>query len=189
MPTHDGGRNSRIVVIGVIVWASGCWAAGARPGPQLGKPIAEADIAAWNIDIQATGGGLPPGQGTAAQGAALFAEKCVACHGAQGEGGLGPPVIGNHPIKGIDESTVVLAGYWPYASPLFDYIRRAMPWQSPRSLTDEESYALTAFILARSGLIGEADVINAQTLPRVRMPNRDGFIKRFPKLTPPIENR
>jgi cytochrome c len=102
----------------------------------------------------------------------------------KGEGGLGPILIGNHPIKGIDETTLVLAGYWPYAPTLFDYIRRAMPWQQPNSLTNDEVYALAAFILAENKLIPQDEVIDAASLPKVRMPNRNGFIVRFPKLTP-----
>jgi cytochrome c len=116
--------------------------------------------------------------------ARIPAQICVGCHGVMGEGGLGPILIGNHPIKGIDETTLVLAGYWPYAPTLFDYIRRAMPWQQPNSLTNDEVYALSAFILAENGLIPKDKVIDASSLPKVRMPNRNGFIVRFPKLTP-----
>jgi hypothetical protein len=155
----------------------------AAPGPGLGKDISAQDLAPWDIDIEPNGAGLPPGSGTAAQGATVYA-KCVACHGLKGEGGLAPILIANHPIKGIDETTLVLAGYWPYSTTLFDYIRRAMPWQSPVSLTNDEVYALTAFILAENGLIPKDQVIDASSLPKVRMPNRNGFIVRFPKLTP-----
>jgi S-disulfanyl-L-cysteine oxidoreductase SoxD len=150
----------------------------------LGKDISEQDVAEWNINIQPTGAGLPAGSGNAADGQKIYTTKCVGCHGLKGEGGLAPTLIGNHPIKGIDEGTVVLAGYWPYASTLFDYIRRAMPWQSPRSLADNEVYALCAFILAGNGLIPQDQIIDASNLAQVPMPNRNGFIVRFPKLTP-----
>jgi S-disulfanyl-L-cysteine oxidoreductase SoxD len=150
----------------------------------LGKDISEKELAEWNINIQPTGAGLPAGSGTAAAGQQVYTTKCVGCHGLKGEGGLAPPLISNHPIQGIDEGTVVLAGYWPYASTLFDYIRRAMPWQSPRSLTDDEVYALCAFILAGNGLIPQTETIDASNLAQVPMPNRNGFIVRFPKLTP-----
>ena len=152
--------------------------------PELGTPIAEQDLAEWDINIQPTGEGLPPGSGTAADGGKVYLTRCVGCHGLKGEGGLAPPLIANHPIQGIDEGTVVLAGYWPFAATLFDYIRRAMPWQSPRSLTDTEVYGLCAFILAGNGLIPRDQVVNASNLAQVPMPNRNGFVVRFPKLTP-----
>jgi mono/diheme cytochrome c family protein len=171
-----------VFALGIAVLFSG--SALAAQGPNLGKDISAQDLAAWDIDIEPNGAGLPPGSGTAAQGATVYAAHCVACHGVKGEGGLGPILIGNHPIKGIDETTLVLAGYWPYSATLFDYIRRAMPWQQPNSLTNEEVYALTAFILAENGLIPQDAVINASSLPKVKMPNRNGFIVRFPKLTP-----
>jgi len=88
-------------------------------------------------------------------------------------------------VVGINEATVTIANYWPYATTLFDYIRRAMPWTEPRSLSNDEVYALTAYILAQNKLIDTDATINAQTLPKVQMPNRNGFITRFPERTPP----
>ena len=90
-------------------------------------------------------------------------------------------MVGGGPINDISASTKTIANFWPYSTTLFDYIRRAMPWQQPRTLSDDEVYALTAFILAQNKLIGENDTINAQTLPKVQMPNRNGFIVRFPE--------
>jgi len=148
-------------------------------GPNLGQPITPADLAAWNINVLPDGTGLPPGSGTAAQGAPIYAQKCAHCHGEQGKGGINAPVVGGAPIKSIDAQKTI-ANFWPYATTIFDFIRRSMPWQQPRSLTDAEVYALTAYILAMNKLIGEQDVMNSQTLPGVRMPNRDGFIPRFP---------
>jgi mono/diheme cytochrome c family protein len=174
----------RVCALGAALLISLAGNAVAAQGPNLGKDISATDLAAWDIDIEPDGAGLPPGSGTDAQGATVYASKCVACHGVKGEGGLGPILIANHPIKGIDETTLVLAGYWTYSTTLFDYIRRAMPWQSPNSLTNDEVYALSAFILAENGLIPRGQVIDASTLPKVRMPNRNGFIVRFPKLTP-----
>jgi S-disulfanyl-L-cysteine oxidoreductase SoxD len=172
----------RFFVLGVAVLVAG--SAVAAQTTNLGKDISAQDLAPWDIDIEPNGAGLPSGSGTAAQGATVYASKCVACHGLKGEGGLAPILIGNHPIKGIDETSLVLAGYWPYSTTLFDYIRRAMPWQSPVSLTNDEVYALAAFILAENGLIPKDEVIDASSLTKVRMPNRNGFIVRFPKLTP-----
>jgi S-disulfanyl-L-cysteine oxidoreductase SoxD len=150
-------------------------------GPNLGTPIDPADIAAWAISVFPDGTGLPAGGGTSAQGAKIFDENCSACHGDNGKGGgIAPALVTNTPIRGIDETTVTIANFWPYATTLFDYIRRAMPWQQPRSLSDNDVYALTAYILAQNKLIAESDIINAQTLPKVQMPNRNGFIVRFP---------
>ncbi len=162
-------------------------------GPNLGKPIAPGDFAEWDIDVESSGAGLPPGSGTADQGAPIFAEQCSACHGEGGKGATtttsgapaAPPVVSDVKRNGIDDTTLTIANYWPYATTLFDYIRRAMPWTSPKSLTDDKVYALTAYILAQNKLIGEKQTINAQTLPKVQMPNRAGFIPRFPERMPP----
>jgi len=160
--------------------------------PHLGKTISAADMKGWDIDIQADGAFLPPGSGTAAQGAPLYVEKCAACHGDGGRGndmskrGLpAPPVlVSDKKFKPIDGGTTSIANFWPYAPPLFDYIRRAMPWNSPRTLSDNQVYALTAYILAEGKVIDAKQVMNAKTLAQVRMPNRDGFRPRFPDLMP-----
>ena len=164
-----------------------------NPGrPNLGVAVRPNDYARWDIEILADGTGLPPGEGTAAQGAPIFAEKCSACHGDGGRGTAlaksgapaPPTLISDQKLKGMDASRATIANYWPYAPPLFDYIRRAMPWNTPRSLTDHEVYALTAYILAESKVIDARQVINARTLPKVEMPNRNGFLPRFPELMP-----
>ena len=129
--------------------------------------------------------GLPPGSGTPAQGARIYVEKCALCHGADGKGGVAgvvaAPLVGGESITDISAAMKRIANFWPYATTLFDYIRRAMPWQQPMTLANDEVYALTAYILALNKLIGENETINAQTLPQVRMPNRDGFIMRCPE--------
>jgi mono/diheme cytochrome c family protein len=161
-------------------------------GPNLGRPVSQADAAAWDIDIEPSGAGLPPGGGTSDQGAPIFAEQCSACHGDGGRGAAtttsgapaAPPVVSDVKRNGIDDTTLTIANYWPYATTLFDYIRRSMPWTSPRSLTDDQVYALTAYILAQNKLIDTKQVMNAQTLPKVEMPNRNGFIPRFPERMP-----
>ncbi len=154
--------------------------------PNLGHPIAPGELAQWEIHIYPDGKGLPKGSGTSAQGAAVYAQRCMHCHGEGAKGGVNAALVGGAPIKNMD-STRTIANFWPYSTTLFDFIRRAMPWQQPRSLTDDEVYALTAYILAQNKLIGEKDVMNAQTLPKVRMPNRDNFMPRFPQLTPGAE--
>jgi len=161
-------------------------------GPNLGKPIAPSDLAGWDIDVEPDGAGLPPGGGTSEQGAAIFADKCALCHGDGGKGGVfsakgapaAPALVEDKKINGIDESTTTIANYWPYATTLFDYIRRAMPWTEPRSLSNDEVYALSAYILAQNKLIDAKLTIDATTLPIVQMPNRDGFIPRFPERMP-----
>jgi S-disulfanyl-L-cysteine oxidoreductase SoxD len=150
-------------------------------GPNLGIPIDPADIADWDITVMPDGSGLPPGSGTPAQGARIYAEKCVACHDENGKHRFGfSPLWGGGKITDISAGMKTIENFWPYSTTLFDAIRRFMPWTQPRSLTNDEVFALTAFILAKNKLIGETEVMNAETLPKVRMPNRNGFIIRFP---------
>jgi cytochrome c len=149
--------------------------------PNLGKPIDEAAIAAWDISILPDGTGLPKGSGTPAQGAVIYAEKCAACHGDNGKGGgIAGALVSDREIAGISAAQKTIRNFWPYSTTIYDFIRRAMPFQMPRSLADDEVYALTAYILAENKLIGANDMMNAQTLPKVKMPNRDNFIIRFP---------
>ncbi len=153
-------------------------------GPGLGVPISEADIAAWDITVFPSGANLPPGSGTAAQGAPIYAEKCALCHGINAEGGIAARLVGGEPLTtGIDVGKTI-ANFWASATTLFDFTRRQMPWQAPRTLTDDEAYALTAYVLALNGIIDEDEEMNAQSLPAVQMPNRDGFMPRFPELMP-----
>jgi cytochrome c len=168
-------------VAGLALGATAAFAAGVAlaESPKLGKPITQADLAEWDITIFPDGTNLPPGSGKAADGAKIFAEKCVACHGENGQGGVAARVIGGPPKATLDGGKTI-ANYWPYATTVFDFIRRSMPWTQPRSLTDQEVYALTAYILAANKLIGQDDEMNATTLPKVKMPNRDNFVIRFP---------
>ena len=148
--------------------------------PHLGKPLDEAAIANWDISILPDGTGLPKGSGMPAQGAPIFAEKCSACHGDNGKGGVAAALVDDRKLAGISASQKTIKNFWPYATTIFDFIRRAMPFTAPRSLSDDEVYALTAYILAENKLIGANDMMNAETLPKVKMPNRDNFIIRFP---------
>jgi cytochrome c len=149
--------------------------------PSFGQAIAPADLAPWDISIGPDGAGLPPGRGTATEGAAVFAAKCQACHGEKGAGkpndvlvgGIGTLAPGKPPVKTV-------GSYWPYATTLFDYIRRAMPYNATKSMTPDELYAVSAYILNLNGVVGADEVIDAQSLPKVKMPNRDGFIP-FPR--------
>jgi S-disulfanyl-L-cysteine oxidoreductase SoxD len=148
--------------------------------PHLGKPLDEAAVAAWDISILPDGTGLPKGSGTPAQGAPIYAEKCAMCHGENGKGGFAAALVSDAKIDGISASQKTIKNFIGDSTTIFDFIRRAMPFQAPRSLSDNEVYALTAYILAENKLIGANDVMNAETLPKVRMPNRDNFIIRFP---------
>ena len=149
-------------------------------GPNLGKAVSPAEIAAWDISILPDGTGLPPGGGTPAQGARIYAQKCLMCHGENGKGGPFAPLVGGAPLTSGIDTAKTIANFWGYSTTVFDFIRRAMPWQHPRTLSDNEVYALTAYIFSLTKLVGENVSINAETLPKVKMPNRDGFIIRFP---------
>jgi S-disulfanyl-L-cysteine oxidoreductase SoxD len=154
----------------------------AADGPQFGKPVTQDDVAPWDISIGPDGAGLPPGRGSVAQGEMVFAAKCQACHGEKGAGRPNDRLVGGigslAPDKGPPVKTV--GSYWPYATTLFDYVRRAMPWDRPKSLSDEEVYAVAAYILYLNGLIPQDAVLDAQSLPKVQMPNREGFVP-FPR--------
>jgi S-disulfanyl-L-cysteine oxidoreductase SoxD len=149
--------------------------------PQFGQSIAPADIAPWDISIGPDGAGLPAGRGTPAQGEAVYIAKCQACHGEKAAGRPNDALVGGKGSLAPDKAPVKTVGsYWPYATTLFDYIRRAMPFQESQSLTSDEVYAVSAYILQLNEIIGKDDVLDAQTLPKVKMPNRDGFIT-FPR--------
>jgi S-disulfanyl-L-cysteine oxidoreductase SoxD len=163
-----------LAVAVALAFCAGNTLAADQPG--LGKAVSEADLAQWDISIGPDGKGLPSGSGTPAQGAAIFAQKCEPCHGKDGQGGTNAALT-NAPGK--TERTMAL--YVPNATTIFDFTRRAMPWPQPKSLTNAEVYALTAFILAGNKIIGENDTMNAETLPKVQMPNRDGFVSRYPE--------
>lgn len=146
----------------------------------IGRAPTKEEIQAWDISVGPDGKGLPPGQGTAKDGAPIFAVKCAVCHGPNGEGAkIGPRIVGG--IADTETLTTLkpvrtVGGYWPYATTVWDFINRAMPRGQSGTLTANEVYALTAFILAKSQIIKEDDVLDAKTLPKVQMPNRNGFV-------------
>jgi len=163
-----------LLVLGVAL-AFGAGTAAAET-PHLGKPITDAEIAGWNIDVLPDGSGLPPGSGTPAQGAKVYAEKCSACHGDKGVNPAAGyvPMIGPTKFDRID--TMKTIPYYKYATTLFDVIRRSMPYPMPRTLTSDEVYAVSAYILSLNKIVGDNDVMNAETLPKVKMPNADNFV-------------
>jgi mono/diheme cytochrome c family protein len=139
-------------------------------GPDLGQPATAADIAAWELSIPPSGQGLPPGSGTPAQGAVVYSAKCASCHGANGAGKPADALAGGRGSLSSATPLKTVGSYWPYATTLFDYVRRAMPYDRPLSLSDDEVYAVSAYILALNGIIREDAALDAKTLPQVAMP-------------------
>lgn len=148
----------------------------------FGTPVTKKEIAAWDIDVGPDGEGLPPGSGTSKTGEPVYLAKCAACHGEFGEGmGRFPAFVGSRSSLTSDRPNKTVGSYWPYATTLYDYIHRAMPFGNAQSLTPDEVYGVTAYILAMNDLISEDTVLDAKTLPKINMPNRDGFF--IPKET------
>ena len=142
----------------------------------LGQTPNEDLLKGWDIAIGPHGDELPPGRGTVAAGAALYLRQCAMCHGANGHEGPDPVLVGGHGTLASDTPVRTIGSYWPYATTLYDYIYRAMPFLAPASLGADEVYALCAFLLHANGIIGTDAVMDQRTLPAVQMPNRDGFI-------------
>jgi mono/diheme cytochrome c family protein len=147
----------------------------------IGRPATAAEIAAVDIDVVPSGAGLPAGSGTPEQGAAVFAASCASCHGANGEGIPPNPQLIGGPKGAFNFATDykiprTIGNYWPYATTLYDYIRRAMPLTAPGSLTPDQTYAVTAYLLNREGIIPSGTALNAQSLPAVQMPARSHFV-------------
>lgn len=151
----------------------------------LGRTASSAEVAALDIDVAPDGHGLPPGRGTAAQGASLFAQKCASCHATQGQGmpPAFPALVGRDP-KGEGfpfandwRITRTIGNYWPEATTIFDYVRRAMPHTAPGSLTNDEVYALTAFLLAANQVISRDAALDSASLSQVKMPYHDKFVR------------
>jgi S-disulfanyl-L-cysteine oxidoreductase SoxD len=167
--------HKHLVFMGVLGLV--CTAAAAQESPNLGRLATPEEIAAYDIDASPDGSGLPPGSGTAKQGETVYAEKCLGCHGPEGKNGPVMQLVGGAGTIGVEQKPLKTVGsFWPYATSVFAYTRRSMPFYDSKSLTNDELYATTAYVLYLNGLVGEDDVINAETLPKVQMPNRDGFV-------------
>ncbi len=141
----------------------------------LGAPATHEQIAGWNIDVFPDGTGLPPGEGTVAMGEKLYKTQCIGCHGVNLEGGFGPKLVGGQGSLATDTPVKTIGSYWPYATTVFDYVRRAMPFQSPQSLSNDEVYGVTAYMLSKNGILPADAKLDAKSLAAVRMPNRDNF--------------
>jgi cytochrome c len=167
-------RELHIVVLAAVVLA--CATSVHAQSPYgIGRPATPAEIAGWYIDIDRRGHNLPPGSGTVSHGQEVFDQQCAACHGAKGEGGIGGQLAGGQGTLATPKPVRTVGSYWPYAPTLFDYIRRAMPQNAPQSLSNDDVYAVSAYVLNLNGLLPLDAVLDAKTLPAIKMPNRSMF--------------
>ena len=142
----------------------------------FGRPATQAEIALWDIDVRPDGKGLPQGSGTVDRGKSVFADNCSGCHGDNGVGGIKDRLVGGGGTLASDMPIKTVGSFWPFATTLFDYIHRAMPYQDPGSLGVDDTYAVAAYILSLNGIISADGKLDATNLPKIKMPNRDGFI-------------
>jgi cytochrome c len=148
----------------------------ADEGPGLGEEVTAEELAAVDFTIMPDGDGLPEGSGNAVAGRRVYNQNCLACHGEDGTGGLNDGLAGGHGSLTGPKPQKTVGSYWPYATTIFDYVRRAMPFQTPGSLSNDEIYAITAYLLFINDVIAEDTQINAESLPQVKMPNRGNFV-------------
>jgi cytochrome c len=180
-------REARALAVAMALWGAGTASADDGEGFGFGTPASDAEIAGWNIDVGPDGEGLPAGRGTALQGEELYLGKCAACHGEFGEGvGRYAPVAGGVGSITTGSAERTAGSYWPYATTLWDYIYRTMPFGDAQSLSADQVYAITAYILSLSDIVDETTVLDAGSLAQVRMPNRNGFV--FPDPRPDTDN-
>jgi cytochrome c len=167
-----------------VLISAALWAQSAR----VGKPASEDKIKSMDLTVFADGRGLRAGKGTAAKGKDIYKEKCAVCHNDKAEGRTGqyPALVGGAGTINTPKPVKTVGSYWPYATTVFDYIRRAMPYDQPGTLQPDEIYSLVGFILNANGIVGENDEMNATTLPKVKMPNRDGFV---PDARPDVKSK
>jgi cytochrome c len=148
----------------------------AQENPRLGEPVTAAELALADYTVLPNGEGLPDGSGTATQGAAVYTQNCLACHGAEGTDGINDRLVGGRGSLLSDNPVRTIGSFWPYATTVFDYVRRAMSYQTPGVLSNDEIYSVTAYLLFLNGVIEEGAEMNAETLPLVKMPNRDNVV-------------
>ena len=166
----------RSVSLLLVLLLSACAGADTPSLLKIGHSISEGEIANWDIDVSPGNGGLPPGRGSVAEGRAVYAQSCAACHGAEGDDGSAPKLRGGRVSLASSKPLPTVGSYWPYAETLFDYVRRAMPFDRPGSLTDDQVYAVTTYLLRINDIVAEDAELDATRLPQVHMPNRNGFV-------------
>ena len=154
----------------------GCGLVSAAGANEFGRTPAPYEIKLWDIDVLPNGTGLPEGGGTVAQGKSVYENNCEACHGVKGVGGIKDRLVGGQGTLVTNMPIKTVGSYWPYATTLFDYIRRAMPYTNPGYLSADDTYSVVAYLLYLNGILPEDAKLDRTTLPNVQMPNRDGFI-------------
>ena len=162
--------------LATAIYLSAATATLAAEGPSLGVELSADEVATADITVMPDGEGLPVGSGNAKTGMSVYLANCIACHGEKGIGGINDTLVGGHGSLTSDRPQKTIGSYWPYATTLFDYVRRAMPYQTPGSLGNDDVYAVTAYLLYLNGIIEEDKELNASTLADVEMPNRDNFV-------------
>lgn len=168
--------SNRTVLLVLILAGINISSAEVPGGPDLGEPASAEDISAWEIGVMPDGEGLPEGSGDALQGKRVYEKYCVSCHGPAGAGGSADQLAGAQNPLTHEYPEQTIGTYWPYATTVFDMVRRSMPMSKPGILSNDEVYAVTAYLLFLNNIIDETTVMNRDSLPRIVMPNRDGFI-------------
>ena len=176
MFTHDRSHSLAPMVLTALMALEEAAHAGQPESPKLGHPASPQEIAAWSMNVFPDGRGLPPGRGTAVEGKNVYDGECASCHGPNGLGGSADELAGGQHGLTSPSPDKTIGTYWPFATTIFDFVRRSMPLHAPGSLSDDQLYAVTAYLLHLNGIIDEQTEMNATTLPWVKMPNRDGFV-------------
>lgn len=169
----------KILALLILILAGKVYAADVPAGPNLGRSATVAELDAMSINVFPDGRGLPDGQGNVSEGAALYQAQCLACHGTNGLGSSAEPLAGAKMELTDEWPEKTIGTLWPYATTLFDFIRRSMPMTSPGSLSNNDSYALTAYLLFLNGIITEDTTLDKHSLPKIKMPNAEGFIQVY----------
>jgi cytochrome c len=172
----SNGRYLPLMCAVVLIAALTAIGRAQSPTYHVGRAATPDELKAIDIDVHPDGRGLLPGRGTAAQGQALYAARCVTCHGATGKEGPQDVLVGGRGTLKSPKPLKTVGSYWPYATTVWDYVHRAMPFDRPGTLTVDDVYAATAYVLFLNGIVGEQDVLDQNTLPKIVMPNRDGFV-------------
>ena len=166
-------RFNALAVLAMCAWAGGL---ASGQGYGLGRSATADEIKRYDVFVAPSGANLPPGSGTAEKGKGIYAAQCARCHGATGREGPEEPLVGGIGSLATPKPQKTVGSFWPYATTLWDYVNRAMPFDRPGMLPPDDVYAVTAYVLQLNGIVSASDVLDANTLPKIRMPNRDGFV-------------